>query len=107
MMRRVKDAETNIVHFTCPSTLGMTLCAHPAGVKMDDLFNPSFKGWPETEEVVTCKDCAKVYCSVKNEPWNTQAPFEDETLEAGIFAAVGKDGPVCEKKEEVADDGCS
>lgn len=92
-MRRVKDPESGIVHFTCPSTLGMTLCAHEAGKKTDDLFSPTCKPWKETADLVNCPDCAKVYCAVKNEPWNTHQTFEDETLDVGMYAAVEKDGP--------------
>jgi len=41
-----------------------------------------------THDPVDCPACAKLYCQVKNAPWNE---VEDRALDTGIYAAVGID----------------
>lgn len=98
MLTRVRDVSTGVVHFNCPSDVRYTLCARPNGEKINDLFGGTYKSWPTTSERVTCHDCAKVVCKIRNEPYNTlDDAFDDETMVRGIYAAAEPDGRVAER----------
>lgn len=91
-MTRIKDTNTGLVHYVCPAHGGHTLCARTGGT---DLLGNFVKLGEPTAERVTCPDCAKVVCAIRNEPYNTLvADIDDATLDTGIWAAVQGDGPV-------------
>lgn len=70
------------VHFRHPVRDLYALCGESLG---RDLLDDAAT---ETTARANCPKCAQVYCAVKNEPWNTQEPFEEQTLCDGIYAAV-------------------
>lgn len=39
----------------------------------------------EVSEPVTCPECAKLYCRIKNSPWNE---VEDAAMDDAIYDAV-------------------
>lgn len=63
------------VHFRNPANAFRTLCGKDASAL-------------ETSEQVDCEKCAKVYCAIKNEPWNS---VQDEAMDKGIMEAVKED----------------
>lgn len=79
-MTRVKDPYSS-VHFVGAN--GCTMC----GVLTTE---PDLTGHPlelmrETCEAVTCPDCARLYCQVKNAPCNE---VDGPTLERATYDAV-------------------
>lgn len=100
-MRRIKDIHGQ-VHYGCPADYHKTLCGCRAFDIAHTMFDtPEREPWLETTERVTCPDCAKVVCAVRNEPYNTLvADIDYTTLETGITAAVQADGPVETTKEK-------
>ena len=100
-MRRIKDNHGQ-VHYGCPADGYKTLCGCDAFNLEQTMFDPPEREpWQETTERVTCPNCAKVVCAVRNEPYNTQvADIDDTTLDTGIMAAVQTDGPVEATKKE-------
>jgi len=95
-MTRIKGHQ-GVVHYRHPAKPYMTLCGACAENKHPDFFRDEYVPWPEAAERVTCPNCAKVVCAVRNEPYNTLVTDIDEaTLDRGIYAAVQPDGPVQE-----------
>lgn len=92
-MTRMK-APDGTVHFGNPAHHLRTLCAVKAEDIAVTLLGAERTAWPVTVERVTCPNCAKVYCAVKNQPWNALGPFTEDALERGIYAAVQPDGPL-------------
>ena len=81
-MKRIKDG-SRVVHFVGCS-LPYTLCGKDIGTRQADLFTgEGLTAVPETSAPVTCHDCAKLYCQIKNAPWNE---VDDKAMEIGMFA---------------------
>lgn len=101
-MRRVKDRR-GVVHYGNPADQMRTLCAADAFDIQQTMFDPpEQEPWQETDDRVTCKDCAKVVCAIRNEPYNTLvADIDDATLDTGIYEAVKPDG----RTQEGGNDG--
>lgn len=93
-MKRVERYGT--VHFRHPVRDRYALCGESLGRDLLD------EGATETKDRVNCPKCAKVYCAVKNEPWNTQGPFEKQTLCDGIHAAVKPISGACREAASYA-----
>lgn len=102
-MRRIKD-ENGVVHYGCPATRAATLCGKPAGIVVTDIVTDKdtlFKALQETTERVTCPNCAKVVCAVRNEPYNTLvADIDGPAFYTGIVTASQADGPAETTKGE-------
>jgi len=54
-----------------------------------DLFGKMMGTGEKSTDPVDCPECAKLYCRIKNTPWNE---VEDKALDQGIYAAVKTDG---------------
>lgn len=85
-MERVKDEKRSVVHFK--GLNGRTLCGLERLERNDDLFASAGKNWPDTSESVNCPDCAKLYCRIKNAPWNE---VDGDILDAACYTAVKPD----------------
>lgn len=85
-MKRVSDS-FGVVHFK--GNGDATLCGTHDSVK--DLFGVEIakRSMRPTHDPVTCPDCARLYCEVKNAPWNE---VEANILERATFDAVIEDG---------------
>lgn len=79
-MRRCADTGGK-THFLGDS--GRTLCGKSRVV--EDLFHDKCDEWPITTDRVTCEACARLYCQIKNSPWNE---VEAEVLSKATYAAV-------------------
>lgn len=90
-MTRIINQMEGVVHFRNPAADDRTLCGRDAAFYEMTLLSPHRRSFDETTKRVNCPGCAKVYCAVKNEPWNTQEPFEDEVLDRGIHDAFEPD----------------
>lgn len=89
-MTRIKDGN-GVVHFRNPGNREMTLCGQTAVSNGEvGLFgdNAEAKPFNESKDIVICLLCAKVYCAVKNEPWNS---VEDTAMDFGMYEAVKDD----------------
>ena len=50
---------------------------------MEDMIGVTHAQMPETSAPVTCPDCARLYCAIKNAPWHEVA---DAAMDHGIDA---------------------
>lgn len=86
MLVRVMDTDSGLVHFVNPANAGFTLCARTKGT---DLLGKRLPIGRLTSDLVTCPDCAKVVCAIRNEPYNTlESSFDETVFENGIYDAV-------------------
>lgn len=69
------------VHFDGAN--GCTLCGISRDVVTEDLIGVTHAQMPETSAPVTCPDCARLYCAIKNAPWHEVA---DAAMDHGIDA---------------------
>ena len=90
-MTRIIDFN-GTVHFR--GTRNSTLCALPDSEP--NLIGERTPIMHEVPDPVTCPDCAKLYCQIKNSPWNE---VEDATMDKAIYDAVKPDGST-EKAEK-------
>jgi len=81
-MKRMTDPHGK-VHFVGAN--GCTLCGVEHMTRTEDLFTVQGANWPETTSPVTCPDCARLYCAVKNAPW---PEVNGDVLDRAIYAAV-------------------
>lgn len=82
-MKRIKGND-GFVHFSTGSK--MALC----GYQSRDLLG-NCESMKMTGDPVTCPDCARIFCQIKNSPLNE---VESNVLEVATYAAVGVDvGP--------------
>ena len=79
-MKRVIDFN-GVIHFA--GARNSTLCALPDSEP--NLLGDRTKLMHEVSEPVTCPECAKLYCQIKNAPWNE---VNDDAMDGAIFAAV-------------------
>lgn len=79
-MKRMKST-SGVVHFA--GCNGRCLCGVACEDEVRDLIGVIHKPMKETPDPVTCKDCAKLYCEIKNAPWHE---VTDAAMEHGMFA---------------------
>jgi len=82
-MERVKDND-GAVHFV--GVHKKTLCGRVH--ECNDLLGRTFILWKKTSLPITCPDCAKLYCRIKNTPWNE---VDDAAMDRAMFDAVKPD----------------
>lgn len=73
------------VHFIGAN--GCTLCGISRDVVTEDLIGVTHTQMPETSAPVTCPDCARLYCAIKNAPWHEVA---DAAMDHGMAACGDK-----------------
>lgn len=79
-MKRIAEPKNEVVHFLGANNC--TLCGKNCFTKSGDLFTFNVVRWPDSTCAVTCPDCAKLYCEIKNAPWHEVA---DAAMEHGMF----------------------
>ena len=97
-MKRIKE-KSGIIHFRNPATPDRCLCGVEAASTVHGLFGDERELFRESNEPVTCRDCAKVYALVKDEPWRS---VDRRALLCGCLHATDGDGPVASEPASVA-----
>lgn len=97
-MKRIKET-SGIIHFGNPATPDRCLCGTEAASTVHGLFGTERERFRESNEPVTCRDCAKVYALVKDEPWKS---VDRRALLCGCLHAADGDGPVTSEPASVA-----
>lgn len=82
-MRRV--IVDGVVHFDNRHSMTVTLCGHSK--VFGSLIGENVNESKETTEPVDCPECSRLYCEIKNAPWNE---VKSDCLTHGIFSAVSK-----------------
>jgi len=82
-MERVKDNDGK-VHFR--GVCQKTICGRVTDCK--DLLGKPLFAMSNTGKPVTCPDCAKLYCRIKNTPWNE---VDDAAMDKAMYDAVKLD----------------
>lgn len=73
------------VHFDNRHSKMVTLCGHSKF--QTSLIGEELNECRETAEPVNCPECARLYCEIKNAPWNE---VKSDCLIHGTFSAVSE-----------------